>query len=363
MTFVIRRRAFLLAALSVLLLRSRKGRAETGPAAKTTTLEMADFTGKSRDTDAAFEQALATVGKLVTDAKKRGEPTQAILNLEKNAVYKIKRPIEMTQLDWFEINGRGAEIVNTTLQSTLHIQSSSHVTIRDLSIDYDPLPFTQGTIVAFDAKGLLITVRVDRGYPEDAKFLATVHDGFFRVMDRRTKSLKAGARDFLSATKAERAGDGLVKVHLQWSANDCGPGQLPVAVGDVVAISAGSSHAIVAEDCAATSLIGVNLRASPGMGILENAGHGAMVLQRSAIVPGPKPTGATADRLISTNSDGTHFIAHRRRTRPRDRRLHICQYERRCRQLARLLFLRGGEDRCAELSHKPEVGRRPLGGR
>jgi hypothetical protein len=45
------------------------------------------------------------------------------------------------------------------------------------------------------------------------------------------------------------------------------------------------------------------------MGILENGGRGGMVLQRVVITPGPKPAGATADRLISTNSHGSHLIA------------------------------------------------------
>jgi Right handed beta helix region len=33
-----------------------------------------------------------------------------------------------------------------------------------------------------------------------------------------------------------------------------------------------------------------------------------MLLQKVSIVPGPRPKGATADRLVSTNSDGSHFI-------------------------------------------------------
>ena len=47
-------------------------------------------------------------------------------------------------------------------------------------------------------------------------------------------------------------------------------------VSDEVAICAGSAHAIVVEDSASTSFIGVNLRASPGMGILENAASRAI---------------------------------------------------------------------------------------
>jgi hypothetical protein len=305
-----RRRLLLLApfvALCMPLLRARKSRAEASPSAKTVSFEMADFIAKFKDADAAFAQALA--GNAVSEAKKRGEPAQVALNLESKATYKIKRPIEVSQLESFAINGRGAKIVNTTSQSTLQVQSCSHVTIRDLSVDYDPLPFTQGTIASFDPTAKHITVRVDRGYPDDAKFLATIRDGFFRVMDRATKSLKAGARDSLVPAGVERLADGLIKAHLQWSANDCGPGQLPVAVGDTVTLCAGSAHAIVVQDSAATSFLDFNLYASPGMGLLENAGHGGMVLQHVSIVPGPRPAGATTDRLISTNSDGTHFIA------------------------------------------------------
>lgn len=312
MTFMSRRRLLGFAAslaLPIQLLRGRKSRAEAAPAAKTISFNMAEFTGKSKDADAAFAQALTTVGTALADAKKHGEATRAVLNLGKNAVYRIKQPIQLAQLDAFEINGQGAELVNTTLQSTLHIQSCNRVTIRDLSVDYDPLPYTQGTIAAFDAKALHITVKVDRGYPDDAKFLATIRDATFGVMDRRTRSLKPGARNFISTNKVERLGDGLIKVELAWSANDCGPGQLPVAAGDAVAICAGSAHAIVLENSAATSFVGLVLHASPGMGILENGGPGGTTLQRVVVAPGPKPAGATADRLVCTNSDGSHFIA------------------------------------------------------
>jgi hypothetical protein len=104
--------------------------------------------------------------------------------------------------------------METAFGSTLLISGCSHVTIRDLFIDYDPLPFTQGTIAAFDHTALQVMVRVDPDYPEDAKFLATITDGFFMVMDRRTRALKAGARDFLSPSHIERVGEKLIKVSI-----------------------------------------------------------------------------------------------------------------------------------------------------
>jgi hypothetical protein len=102
MAFMRRRRALLLApffVLSMSFLRVKKGQAETNPTAKPIVLDMADFTGKSRDHDTAFEQALASIGRMATEAKARGELTRAVLNLQKNTTYRIKRPIEVAQLD------------------------------------------------------------------------------------------------------------------------------------------------------------------------------------------------------------------------------------------------------------------------
>ena len=279
------------------------------PAAKTVFLEMKDFVARASGQDEAFALAIAAARKVRGGPPLAGEPIPVVLNLEHGAVYRITRSIEVSGLDAFEIHGQGAKIINTTLQTTLHIQSCRHVVVRDLSIDYDPLPFTQGTVTSFDRTGQHVMVKVDHGYPEDPKFLATIHDAYFCVMDRQTKALKPGARTFLSPNKVERTGEGLIRVDLAWSANDCGPGQVPLKVGDAVKISASYPQAVVVEDSAATAFIGFTVYASPGMGILENGGPGGTLLQNVSIVPGPRPPGATEDRLISANADGVHFIA------------------------------------------------------
>jgi hypothetical protein len=279
------------------------------PGAPATVFDMANFTAASPDHDAAFAKALTAISNAAADANKAGRPAHLVFNLEKNAAYRIKQPLALKQLSGFELNGNGAQLINTTRGRTLLISSSSNVTIRDLTIDYDPLPFTQGTITGFDRAALQIMVKVDPGYPDDPAFLATITDGFFKVMDRRTRALKAGARDFLTPNRVERVGEGLIKVHLQWSANDLFPSQLPIVVGDVVTIVNTTADAIVVEDSAWTTFMDLKLLASPAMGILENGGRGGMALHRVSIVPGPRPRGAATDRLVSTNADGSHFIA------------------------------------------------------
>jgi parallel beta-helix repeat protein len=283
----------------------RDARAQALPGA--VTINMAGFTGPGIDDDAAFAKAIAAIEKAAGEAKKGGGPVHIAFNLAKGATYRIKRPLAFKNLNGFDFNGNGAQLINTTRSQTLAISASSHVTVRDLTVDYDPLPFTQGTIAGFDKTATQITVKVDPGYPDDGALLAAINDGFFKVMDRKTKALKVGARDFLNPTKAEKVSEGVIKVHLRWGANDSFPSQLPIAVGDVVAITNSSADAIGVDGSEATSFINVKLLASPGMGLLENGGAGSMLLQKVSIIPGPRPKGASTDRLVSTNSDGSHF--------------------------------------------------------
>ena len=304
-----RRRALKLALLVLtpgLLTSWRQARAQSLPGL--VTLDLASFQGPGVDDDNAFAKAIAAIEKAAVAAKKDGSPVHIVLNLGKNATYRIKHTLAFKDLNGFELNGNGAQLINTTRSQALAISTSSHVTVRDLTIDYDPLPFTQGTIAGFDKTATQITVKVDPGYPDDPAFLATITDGFFKVMDRKTKALKPGARDFLTPAKVDKISEGVIRVHLRWSANDCFPSQLPIVVGDVVAITNGNAHTIVVDGSDATSFIDVKLFASPGMGLLENGGAGSMLLQKVSIVPGPRPKGASTDRLVSTNSDGSHFI-------------------------------------------------------
>ena len=98
--------------------RSKAGRSP-GPARRRPFSRMASFTGvqgagASARPDAAFAKDLAAISKSAADADKAGRPVPIVLNLEKNAAYKIKRPLLFKQLSRFELNGNGAQLINTT---------------------------------------------------------------------------------------------------------------------------------------------------------------------------------------------------------------------------------------------------------
>lgn len=46
--------------------------------------------------------------------------------------------------------GRDTKLVCTNLSDLFFLNGCSNVTMRDFAVDYDPLPFTQGTVTAID---------------------------------------------------------------------------------------------------------------------------------------------------------------------------------------------------------------------
>lgn len=65
------------------------------------------------------------------------------------------------------IEGNGAEIIiHDPLMGFLSIVKSENIIVKDLFIDYDPLPFTQGKVVAVDVKGKTFDLKIDEGFPK-----------------------------------------------------------------------------------------------------------------------------------------------------------------------------------------------------
>ncbi len=120
MPMLSRRRAMMLAssyAAALPLLNGGNSRAQDKPGAAATVFEMADFSKSALDADTAFARALAAISKSAGEAAKAGKPVPIVLNLEKNATYRIKQPLELKRLSGFELNGNEARLVNTTLAS------------------------------------------------------------------------------------------------------------------------------------------------------------------------------------------------------------------------------------------------------
>jgi len=101
---------------------------------------------------------------------------------------------ELAGADNLTIQGdpKGTELViGSPTADVLRLYNSTNITVKDLTIDYDPLPFTQGTIVAVDKQGGSFDLDLDEGFPSlsaywlkgaDAKWgYALDREGLFRL--------------------------------------------------------------------------------------------------------------------------------------------------------------------------------------
>ena len=192
-----------------------------------------------------------------------------------------------------EIIADGVTLIGTKLTRALQIDHCRNVTLQGLKVDYDPLPFTQGTVVSQAPDKSWIDIKIHDGYPRQP--YARID-----VVDPQTRYRKKGM-PFLWGTKAEMSAPDTVRITLKGIAD-------AAAIGDLASLSTGQenggvSHGITVENCASVTLRDVTLHCAPGMGILEADGEGRAQFLGCKIVRGPKPQGATEERLLTTSWD------------------------------------------------------------
>lgn len=175
-----------------------------------------------------------------------------------------------------------------------------NVTLRGLSVDCDPVAFTQGRVTGFAPNREWIDVQIDAGYETDPKKF-----GQFRpmsVFERDGKTWKLGCPD-ANISSVECKGERMWRVSLvkgrqyEW----------PVAVGDPVVIPGFGMEGVSFRNCEGMKLIDVTVYQSGSMAFHEHGGIGGTLLSGCKVMRRPG-----TDRLISTNADGFHCVNMRR---------------------------------------------------
>ena len=197
-----------------------------------------------------------------------------------------------------EVDAGGVTMICEKLTRAIEIHNCQNIQIRGLTVDYDPLPFTQGTIVEVDPAGKWVDVKIRDGYPLEAY-------SRIDIVDAKTRHRKHGM-PFLWGTKAELRDNGIVRVTRENGFERC------AARGDLASLSTGPeaggiSHGVEIRDSEKVSLKDFTLHAAPGYGIINGGGHGDHHYDNVRVVQGPKPKGATEDRLLSSSWDAIQF--------------------------------------------------------
>ena len=209
-----------------------------------------------------------------------------------------KEGLLLRKLKGRTIHAEGVTLLGTDLSSTaLQFQECKDLTVTGLTVDYDPLPFTQGKLTAVDAAARTADFEVAAGYPE----LADVYleEKNVHLFEPQSPHWKVGVPDYYPK-KIERltAKSG----RLVFSEKAAGVDKL--AVGDRVVLNVrGKQGVLVGEGCSGLTLKDVTLHSAPGIGILVRFAEEAGTYENVRVIPGPKPAGATEERLFSTSAD------------------------------------------------------------
>jgi len=186
----------------------------------------------------------------------------------------------------------------------LKLSQCRDVTLRGLTIDYDPPAYSQGEIVAKDDAAKTMDIRIDPGFPlPDASW--TAQQGKIKAVFYNQQGQMIPVRmDWIASLTP--LGDEVYRVgfrfgwHVNYDSN--------VRLGDRLTLPDRSMrHAVTLDACERVTLEDVTIYASPHMALVEGWGPGGNVYRRVKVIRRPG-----TQRLLACNADVFHSIQNER---------------------------------------------------
>jgi len=177
------------------------------------------------------------------------------------------------------------------------------VALRGVTMDFDPLPFTQGTITKMADDRSWCEFAVHDGYPSLSENYLVKH---VHIFERDRTRWKTEAPDVYA-----RKVTALDPRHGRIEAPPTRDYFDHVAVGDRLVLNKRDGGAVSVRQCENFRVEGVTILGGPGGGVICRYMRGDNRFSFD-IRPGPPPAGAKEPRLMSTCADGFNYAYARR---------------------------------------------------
>ncbi|MHB1309076.1 MAG: right-handed parallel beta-helix repeat-containing protein [Limisphaerales bacterium] len=201
--------------------------------------------------------------------------------------------------------GKDTQIVITDpAASAFTFGACRQVTLRDLVVDYDPVPFSQGTVRAVETEPGSFDLEIEAGFPTpDGENFAKAIEPYGKwgmIIDPATRRIRSGTPDHFMTPRWEHRGG---RVWRFFAADEHHRRNLrSMRVGDAyVHLARGHGSAVFAQGCDGIRIENVTIQASPGLAVGLVGNWGGIVVRGLEVrfAPGSK-------RLLTTNADGVH---------------------------------------------------------
>ena len=154
--------------------------------------------------------------------------------------------LRLADLENVEIEAEGVEMICTETTRAITIENCNNLTIRGLSIDYDPLPFSQGRIVSISDDTLTHEIELFEDYPA----ADSVQANKYEIYDPQTRELRFGSYFGLSVQAVDER-----RVRMTIGSQYANVADRPERVGDWVVMTSRQvtgpfiPHTIQADAC------------------------------------------------------------------------------------------------------------------
>jgi len=199
--------------------------------------------------------------------------------------------------------GNSTEVILTSPRhGAFFLAECENVVITDLVIDYDPVPFTQGTVERANSKDGWFDLRLQKAYPSLSEpWFADAPKPYGQwgmIFDPKERRLKRGAPDFIFIDRWEEMERGFWRIY---PVNDQRERLEFMAKGDrFVHMARHGRAALYFWRSRQSAARNVTVYASPGLAA-------AVVGSEDVVIEGLTVTWRPGtDRLISTDADGVH---------------------------------------------------------
>ena len=225
-------------------------------------------------------------------------------------VYKLPEPrggvyLSFDNMKNFRIIGKGVTLRRTDpTKGGIQFKHCRNVTLEGVTLRCDPIPYTQGRIIAMSRKKHFIDIRINKGYQRDLTNPARFPESPLSIVcSPKTFRIKPGTRDIFP-NKITKIGRRKFRVITMSSFAF-------IRIGDLMEFRGNSWPDVANIESRRMDIERVTVMAGTGFCFYEGGGGGNRYTDDSIVYP-PKPRGATVPPLRASNADGLHsnFTRH-----------------------------------------------------